>query len=229
VINAASSAVNTPVSPGSIVAAYGSFSITTASSAASVPLPSNLSGLSMDFGGSVATPLFFVSPYQVNAQVPWELSGQTQTTLDVTVGGIADTSSVPVSLTAYAPGIFTINGQGTGQGAILNYPSYQVSDSSNPAIAGTTVLIVYCTGLGPVSNQPADGAAPSGLSETLTVPVVTVGGVSAPVLFSGLAPSLVGVYQVNVQLPAGVASGSAVPLTISIGGVASNTATIAVQ
>ena len=56
-----------------------------------------------------------------------------------------------------------------------------------------------------------------------------IGGVSADVSFSGLAPGLVGVYQINVNVPDGVASGNAVPVTLAIGGVTSNTVTIAVQ
>jgi uncharacterized protein (TIGR03437 family) len=85
-------------------------------------------------------------------------------------------------------------------------------------------------GLGAVSNQPADGAAaPSGpLAETSVTPTVTIGGVTGNAIFSGLAPGYVGLYQVNALVPASVASGSAVPVSISIGGTASNTVTIAV-
>jgi uncharacterized protein (TIGR03437 family) len=64
---------------------------------------------------------------------------------------------------------------------------------------------------------------------TLTTPVVTIGGVGAVVAYSGLAPTLVGVYQVNAVVPSGVSPGSAVPVVINIGNVASNTVTIAVQ
>jgi uncharacterized protein (TIGR03437 family) len=228
IINAASFAINSGVSPGSIAAVFGNFSVNTLMQASTEPLPTSLSGIDVTYSIGATSPLFFVSPYQVNMQVPWELAGQTQGQVSFTVSG-EQSAPQPVAITQYAPGIFTLNGQGTGQGAILNYPSYQVSDSSTPAVAGTTVLIIYCTGLGPVSNQPASGAAPAGLSETSTIPTVTVGGVPAPVLFSGLAPSFVGVYQINAQLPAGVPSGSAVPVVISIGGATSNTATIAVQ
>ena len=66
------------------------------------------------------------------------------------------------------------------------------------------------------------------VSTTAATPVVTIGGVSAKVIFSGLAPGFVGLNQVNVQVPEGVAPGDAVPLTFSIGGVAANPVTIAV-
>ena len=91
-----------------------------------------------------------------------------------------------------------MNGQGTGQGAILD-TSYRLVDSSDPASAGSTILQIYCTGLGPVTNQPPSGSPPltNQLSQTTATPIVTIGGVQAQVLFSGLAPGSVGEYQVD--------------------------------
>jgi uncharacterized protein (TIGR03437 family) len=81
-----------------------------------------------------------------------------------------------------------MNGQGIGQGAILD-TSYRLVDSSNPASAGSAILQIYCTGLGAVTYQPPSGSPPGGqLSQTTTTPTVTIGGVQAQVLFSGLAP-----------------------------------------
>jgi uncharacterized protein (TIGR03437 family) len=107
-------------------------------------------------------------------------------------------------------------------------------DASNPATAGTTTILIYCTGLGAVSaNQPATGAPASldstKLASTTTVPTVTIGGVNASVSFSGLAPGYVGLYQVNALVPAGVAASSATTVTIKMGDVTSNIVTIAVQ
>jgi uncharacterized protein (TIGR03437 family) len=85
-------------------------------------------------------------------------------------------------------------------------------------------------GLGAVSNQPEDGAPASSttLSQTSSTPTVTIGNLPANVTFSGLAPGFVGLYQVNALVPATVPAGGAVPVVVSLGGVASNTATIAV-
>jgi uncharacterized protein (TIGR03437 family) len=58
---------------------------------------------------------------------------------------------------------------------------------------------------------------------------MTIGGIAAPVSFSGLAPGAVGLYQVTVQVPVGAPAGVAVPIVLTIGGVVSNTVTIAVQ
>ena len=103
-------------------------------------------------------------------------------------------------------------------------------DSANPVRPGD-VLLIFCTGLGPVTNQPESGAAPRDgvLAMSATEPVVMLGRVRDTVLFAGLAPGFVGLYQVNAQVPdAGVASGAA-SLSVSIGGFPSNIVRIPVQ
>ncbi|MGC9951489.1 MAG: choice-of-anchor tandem repeat GloVer-containing protein [Bryobacteraceae bacterium] len=225
VVNAAS--YTAPVAPGSIASIFGNFLLSSPLGATQSPLPDDLSGLSLQFGGETGAPLFFVSGGQVNFQVPWELSGQSQATLAATLDNAAGAAQT-VNLAPVAPAIFSTNAAGTGQGAILD-TSYRLVDSTNPAAPGSFVLI-YCTGLGAVSNRPATGSpAPSDpLAESAT-PIVTIGGVTANVQFSGLAPGYVGLYQVNAQVPAGSATGSSVSVTISMGGVTSNTVTMAVQ
>jgi uncharacterized protein (TIGR03437 family) len=217
-----------PVAPGSIASVFGSFFVPPLGATQS-PLPAGLSGLSLAFGSTPPAPLFYVSGGQVNLQVPWELAGQPQTNLAATLNGSAGTAQM-VNLATFAPAIFTINAQGSGQGAILDQ-SNRLVDVSNPATPGATVLQIFCTGLGPVTNQPLTGSpAPSGpLSYTTATPAVTIGGVSADVFFSGLAPGFVGLYQVNAQVPAGLAPDTAAPVVISMQGTASNTVTIAVQ
>ena len=229
VINAASSAVGASVAPGSIVSVYGAFLPNSLSAAATqVPLPLSLAGLSLAFG-STGAPLFYVSSGQVNLQVPWEVSGQAQASLTASLSGLTSAPET-VSLAAFAPGIFTINSQGSGQGAILD-SYYNLVSPSNPAGAGVTTILIYCTGLGAVTNQPASGAAALSdpLSWTTTNPTVTIGGAPAYVSFSGLAPGTVGEYQVNALVPANAPTGDAVPVVLSIGGAKSNSVTIAVQ
>jgi uncharacterized protein (TIGR03437 family) len=82
-----------------------------------------------------------------------------------------------------------------------------------------------------VTHTPATGAPVAGdpLAHTTTLPEVTIGGVAAPVFFSGLAPAFVGLYQVNVKVPEEGPSGLAVEVTLTIGGIPSNVVTIAVQ
>ncbi len=137
-----------------------------------------------------------------------------------------------------APGLFSVFQNGRGQGAILIGATGEVAAPSGsipglgarPANRGEFISI-FCTGLGVVTNSPASGAVAviSPLSETTALPSVTIGGVPAMVSFSGLAPGFAGLYQVNVQVAENAPTGDAVELVLTIGGVTSNTVTIAVQ
>lgn len=228
-MNAASYAAGAPLAPGSIGAAFGNFLLSAPTAEpGGIVLPTTIRGLSLLVGGQAA-PLFYASASEVNFQVPWELAGATQAPITATLN-LQTGPSQTAGLAAFSPGIFSTNSQGTGQGAILD-SAYKLVDASNPATAGSSYVQIYCTGLGAVGNQPADGAPALAvpLSKTLSMPVVTIGGVTATVLFSGLAPTLVGVDQINVLVPAGSATGVAVPVSIAIGGVSSNTVTMAVN
>jgi uncharacterized protein (TIGR03437 family) len=92
-----------------------------------------------------------------------------------------------------------------------------VADAANPAAAGEAIEI-YCTGLG---ELPAGAAG--------AIPEVTIGGRPAEVLFFGDAPGFVGLNQVNVRVPAGVAPGPAAPVRLSFRNRTSNEVTIAVR
>jgi len=95
----------------------------------------------------------------------------------------------------------------------------------------STYVSIYCTGLGPVDESAGQcSASPSNpLAATTTNPTVTIGGATAQFLWAGLAPGFVGLYQVNVLVPAATPSGTAVPVVVSTGGSTSNTVTIAVK
>jgi uncharacterized protein (TIGR03437 family) len=231
VVNAAT-ALGGPVAAGSIVSAYGT-NLSYPGPATS--LGAIALGAQLEFNGQSAL-IFYASPQQVNAQVPWEEAGSSQVAVIPLVNGNPG-APVSVAIAPFAPGLFAMNGSGTGQGIIwsanngmLAAPVGALSQESQPAAAGSAIAF-YATGLGAVTNQPASGAAALSdpLSQTTATPTVTIGGESARVLYSGLAPQLVGVYQVNVVIPAGIAAGSAVPLTLTIGGVVSNAVTLAVE
>jgi uncharacterized protein (TIGR03437 family) len=231
-VNAASSQQG--LAPGSIASLYGiSLVGVTAAADSAPPLPFSLGGTTLTMQGFSPVALFYVSPLQINFQVPFmQVFGTTPTTLTVTQGQLSNTLNI--TLVPFAPALFTTNSQGTGQAAALVGASLAAPvgafPGSRPAQPGETVS-VFCTGLGNVTNAPDPGAPglSNPLSNTLNTPIVTVGGQQVPVGFSGLAPGFVGLYQVNLQIPAGAPSGSAVPMTLSIGGVVSNTVTIAVE
>jgi uncharacterized protein (TIGR03437 family) len=228
ILNAASLAVGSPVAAGSLATAYGSFLVDQPAAASDSSLPNELSGLSVQIGNSLRAPLLAVASGKVTFQFPWELAGQSQLTVAVTKGGQTSAPQT-VKLAAVAPGIFTTNGLGTGQ-AVVYDSSNQLVDLSNPTTAGATIQI-FCTGLGPVSNQPATGSAtPADTSAvTATIPTVNIGNKPAPVLNASLVPGLVGVYQVNAVVPARVSTGAAVQITVGTYFSISNPPTIAVK
>jgi membrane-associated protease RseP (regulator of RpoE activity) len=139
------------------------------------------------------------------------------------VGGTVS-NEIRVPIAAAAPGLFA--------GAVLVSAPGQPASTRNAAGRAARAgeyITVFATGLGPVSNTPATGAAPSEttLSSLPALPTVNVGGVTATVGFAGLAPPgpspyTAGVYRLDVLVPAGVTPGDSVPLVVSVGGVQSN-------
>ena len=234
VVNGASFSVG--AAAGSIGSLFGENVAALTIVASTVPLPTSLGGVTVQVNG-IAAPLFFVSPFQINFQFPWELPNLGGASITVTVDGVSS-SPQTVELNTAGPGIFTTSSTGTGQGAILiagtgdlAAPFGSVPGRSTRAASRNGVISIYCTGLGDVVNRPANGTrSPSSpLATTFETPTVRIGGEPAEVTFSGLAPSFVGLYQVNVRVPQTAPTGNAVPVVLRIGEVNSNTVTIAVQ
>jgi uncharacterized protein (TIGR03437 family) len=234
-VSAANPSGGNAVAPGSIVSLYGDdLASQTAIPDTSNPLPFTLGGVAVTVAGA-SVPLFFTSPSQLNFQVPlFALSGQASTSLTINRGGAK--TSFTVLLKPYSPALFTTRQDGTGQAATLISGTASLAapagafPGSRPARIGEYISI-YATGLGDVTNRPALGSpSPANpLATTLATPSASIGGVPATVTFSGLAPGYAGLYQVNVQVPEGVPTGTDVPIVLTIGGVTSNTATIAVS
>src|SRR5579885_842182 len=198
------------VAPGSIAAIFGS-NLTNGTSClhfqgcdqtldpATNLLRTTLSGAQVTVNGA-PVPVFYASPGQLGIQMPTNLTG-TSATVQVTVNGQTSPPQT-VAVSPFAPGIFAINSQGTGQGAV-QFANKNIFASPN--IAGQQTqragpgdfLTIYCTGLGQVSPAVATGALPGANppSTTVTKPPVTLGGVDAPVSFAGLVPGNAGFYQ----------------------------------
>jgi len=214
------------IAAGGLATIYGSFT----GFAAESGLATSLAGVQVTFPGVVGggAPLLYVSPTQVTFQVPWEFQGVTgsrQTPVSVTLRGQLAASLLLSPLPAVAPGVFEMNAQ--HQAAALDASSRLIGPA-NPASAGSVVSI-YCTGLGPVNVPQTDGV-PAPLDQLIytdSVPVVTIGGETAQILFSGLAPGSAGLYQIDVVVP-NVPAGTQ-PLTVTLLNVASNTTTLALQ
>ncbi len=118
------------------------------------------------------------------------------------------------ALQTTSPGIFSVDGSGTGDGAITHASGTLVSKSS-PAKPGETVTI-YAAGLGLVTPQPADGAGASSttLSAVNAAVTVTIGGQAVTLVYAGLAPGFPGLYQLNVTIPATLSGSGSLPVAI---------------
>jgi uncharacterized protein (TIGR03437 family) len=171
--------------------------------------------------------MLFASPSQINAQLPFEVSGDATMVLH-TPGG----NSNPLSFTVLptAPAVFRngVAGPQTGIPTVVRVTNNQLVTLSNPIHRGDTIVI-YATGLGATVPAVATGfAGPTApLALATVVPGVTLGGVNLPLFYAGLAPGEVGVYQINALVPGWVPVGMRLPLTITQGSV-STTLTVRV-
>ena len=233
-----------PLAPGALFSIFGSRLSSQTASALTIPLSNQLGGVTVQFiNGSttINAPMLYVQPdgatagsSQINAQVPWELVAPgTTATVNVVVSHDGVSSApTPVTVGPFSPGIFAsgnlavaVNLDGTLVWAANTVPGV----TTHAAKPGDTI-IVYATGLGAVTPSVNDGAASLDvLRQTLTQPVVLVGGLNAQVQFSGLSPQFVGVNQLNIVIP-NVPAGNNVPIQIQVGGITSpNNITIAVN
>lgn len=229
ILNAASLSTRATISPGSIASLFGLNLAATPQLGTSIPPNTTLGGTQLLFNG-VPAPLFYVSPAQINFQMPVELSGTTAQAVVITNGVKSLTTTV--QLAPEDPGIFALTATGSGQGAVLN-ADYSVNSADNPAAAGSGIMI-YTTGLGPTNppvgtGQPGGTGVTSPLNATAETATVLIDGAPAQVLYSGLAPGFPGEYQINAVIPPGTPSGAAVSLQIQIAGKSSNTVTVAVR
>ena len=162
---------------------------------------------------------------QINFQAPWELAGQSVASVVVENNGIAS-PPLQVNVLTAQPGVFTVDGT---VGIFIHFGTGELVTAQNPATKGE-ILVAYLTGLGPVTNQPPTGFAAGvlRLSETTNTPVVTIGGVNATVQFSGLTPSLVGLYQINLKVPLTAPSGN-LDVVVQVAGQNSKVVKLSVQ
>jgi uncharacterized protein (TIGR03437 family) len=238
VVNAASYAVTTTVlipqrpeglSPGSIASIFGANLAYSTETASTIPLPTQLAGTSVTVHGFPA-PLFYVSPSQINFQMPWRYTGLTESqATGVVVTTAAGSSDLyPLNLEG-GEGIFTMDSSGCGQGAVLNVSadgSVSVNSPSNSA-SPDNYISIYGTGQGysAVFNIPPDGTPPPPSPSPAAIPglyfdFVYSGPYFIPigptdVYWAGLAPGLIGVDQFNFQIPETAREGCAVPLQVS--------------
>ena len=194
--------------PGMVLSVFGSQLAPSIAAASSVPLPLSMAGVDAAVNG-VAAPLYYVSPAQLNLQIPYETAVNGTATLQINNNG--QSTSKTFNVAAAAPGIFTDQ-----TGAIV---------PNGSAIRGQ-ISTLYMTGAGSMTPRIPNGEAAGGGTSIANLPqpvqttTITIGGVPSPIDFIGAHASLVGVTQVNFQIPYEVGIG-AQSVIVTVGGVSS--------
>ncbi|MFN7997572.1 MAG: hypothetical protein U0Q18_28395 [Bryobacteraceae bacterium] len=204
-VNGASFNSTQPLAPGSFVSIFGvNLCSQTKPGGWIAPgqLPTALGGCSVMVSGAPAM-LQYVSPGQINLIIPDSVpSGEA--TFVVNNGSQQQTGKMLVG--AAGPGVFSLNGMGLGEGAMLNaMDNYRMGPFSTSTNGKSTYISMFMTGL-----------------DLSTVPVVSIAGIPATVQFSGNAPGFVGLQQVNIMMPSGAAGAGRVPVTVTSNGQTSN-------
>jgi uncharacterized protein (TIGR03437 family) len=200
--------------PGTLMTVFGTQLSTATASAGALPLPISRVGVSATVNG-VSAPIYYVSPGQINVQVPYE-TGIGPAVLGVNNNG--EVASYPFVVAAAAPGLFT-----AADGSLV---------PSATAKQGQTA-VAYITGDGDTNTFLITGASPPSGTATSILPqpklpvTVTVGGVAATVAFVGIPPGLVGVTQLNFVVP-GTAPVGVQPVVVSVGGVKTQSGSLTV-
>ena len=215
-VHAFSPLIGAPLAPGNIAAIYGDNLAVITGVPDAIPLPTTVNGTQVLIGG-IKAPLYFTSPGQVNAQIPYELEPNKQYQVIIAANGALSTPD-SIQLTAVVPGLAayadgTVIGQ-HADGSLIN--------AKAPARSGETA-IAYLSGLGAPNSAVSSGAASPGvdLARPAVLPTLTVDGKDAKIEFVGLTPGLVGLYQMNFVVPAGLTSANPT-MIVSQGGITSS-------
>jgi len=203
IVNAASLST-VSLSPGTIFTIFRSNLATGVAYANNVATPpTSLGGVTVTIGGS-SVALFYVSPTQINGVVDPSTPSGSEPVVITSPAGV-HTGSVTIAANA-PPGLFSLFGTGTRDGAILNAITFLLGDFSTRTANSPTYLALFATGLSMTS-----------------APTVTIGGVPVTVVFSGPAPCCDGLQQINIMLPDSLAGAGRVPVVVTSNGMASNT------
>ena len=200
VVNAASYGPN--MSPGCWVAIFGQKLAPQLAQAQSVPLATNLAGVTVRIGG-VAAPLLFVSAGQINALIPFEVTGSTAAVVVTTSEGASSPYNVRVF--PRSPALFTLANSGSGSPLMFDAVTWRLLDTMDTRNA----VVLLATGMGqttpPASSSSGGSATPPFNEVNLSELKAYMGEAEANVLWAGLMPGYPGIYQLNVKA-AGAAS-----------------------
>jgi uncharacterized protein (TIGR03437 family) len=202
--------------PGMLLSIFGSQLAPGTFTATTLPLPRQIAGVSVTVNGLNA-PLLYISPSQLNIQLPYEVGTDEPLTVVVNNNGRTATGSLVAGATA--PGIFI---------------DTNFAPIPNASATRSQMVTLFVTGVGPITPGVATGDAPDPNTPVANLPrpqlplTVTVGGLPAQIQFIGIPWGSVGVVQVNYQIPAGVPLGTN-SVMVQIGNVVSAPATVTIN
>jgi minor extracellular serine protease Vpr len=234
VVNAASGLIGRGLAPGSYISIFGRNLSESLRASSTASLPLSLAGVSVSFDVperrlSLPGRIHFVSESQINVQVPWELQGLNSALLKVSLGDLSS-ALFTLPLASASPALFEYTDPASGRlfAAALDQ-AFLLIGPANPARRGQFIQL-FANGLGPVDNTPPTGepSRAEPLARSRVLPVVTIGGRQAEVIFSGLAPFNVGLYQVNLRIPADSPTGVQ-QVVVTVDGVSSKIASLPIE
>ena len=220
IVNAATSA-SAPVSPGSLVSLYGA-GLSGATAAATVtPLATTLGGATVTVNGA-AVPLLYVSPGQINFQLPYETPVGTASA--IVTSGCGASTAVTFQVAPAAP-YFLLAPDGS---ALVQNQDSSLNSENNPAPKGS-IVTAYLIGIGPLDGSIATGAAAptDRLLSATASKSATIGAFDTSIKFLGLTPTFVGLAQANLEIPN--LSPGKYDIVLTVNGVESNAGAIWVK
>ena len=215
IVNAFSSQQGGALAPGTVIAIYGNNLASIATQPTTVPLPTTFAGSQVRIGGMPA-PLFYVSPGQINAQIPFSLNPAKGPYFVAVSANGAPTAPHAISLVQAQPALATYP-DGT---LIAQHGDYSLVTVASPAQPGE-FIVMYLVGMGAPTAAVADGSASPAGSLT-NPPILTIGNEQVTPAYAGLTPTAVGLYQINVQIPPDLPGGNYL-VSVSQNSMTSNT------
>jgi uncharacterized protein (TIGR03437 family) len=222
--NGAGQTPSAAVAPGSIISIFGQSLASVTQVGPVNPLSQTISGTSVTINNYIL-PLLFVSPTQINAQLPSGLADGNYT-LEVQNTGQPEISGA-LTVARDAPGLFSSVVGSTAYAMAFHADGSLVSTSS-PAAAGETISLLG-TGFGPYQTPVLDGFLPPNPPPAVVDSVVLSVGGANPTPTSTAASSYIGIVSTQFQVPSGLTSGTSVPVLVTINGTASNTVMLPIQ
>lgn len=205
------------LAPGSLVSIHGTDLSPLNQATQQMPLPTALGESCLTVNG-VPVPVIFVSPTQINGQMPFQVDGNVAMILR-TPGGVSDTLNLTILPTA--PGVFRngVAGARSDLPAVYRQSNGLLVTDTNPIKRGENIQILL-TGLGRTSPAVEAGVPAPGdpMAAAIVAPTVRLGDVEIPVEFAGLLPNAVGVYQITARTTSSVPLGLDQALVVSQGG-----------